>query len=98
MSSNPVVVRNLIKERQKYLFRSLLTEKRPSRKTWSFFNDVCLRQMMLAVPMMTATPNDVCLTAHWSKHRIIATNGSNIIFAKQMHHIAVGDASFEFME
>ena len=29
------------------------------------------------------------------KHRIIATNGGNIIFAKQMHHIAAGDASFE---
>ena len=60
-----------------------------------FLNDVCLRQMMLAAPMMTASPNDVCLTAHWGKHRIIATNGSNIIFAKQMHHIAAGDASFD---
>jgi len=30
----------------------------------------------------------------YGKHRIIATNGSNIIFAKQMHHIAAGDASF----
>ena len=29
-----------------------------------FLNDVCLRQMMLALPMMTATPNDACLTAH----------------------------------
>ena len=38
-----------------------------------FLNDVCLRQMMLAVPMMTATPNDVCLRAHKGKHRIIAT-------------------------
>jgi len=28
--------------------------------------------MMLAAPMMTATPNDVCLTAHWGKHRITA--------------------------
>ena len=60
-----------------------------------FLNDVCLRQMMLATPMMTASPNDVCLTAHCGKHRIIATEGSNIIFAKQMHHIAVGDASFD---
>jgi len=31
----------------------------------------------------------------YGKHRIIATNGSNIIFAKQMHHIAAGDASFD---
>jgi hypothetical protein len=30
------------------------------------------------------------------KHRIIATNGSNIIFAKQMHHIAAGDASLRY--
>jgi len=29
--------------------------------------------------MMTASPNDVCLTAHDGKHRIIATIGSNII-------------------
>jgi len=28
--------------------------------------------MMLATPMMTASPNDVCLTAHNGKHRIIA--------------------------
>ena len=47
-----------------------------------FLNDVCLRQMMLASSMMTASPNDACLTAHYGKHRIIATNGSNIIFAK----------------
>ena len=60
-----------------------------------FLNDVCLRQMMLAPPMMTASPNDVCLTAHDGKHHIIATKGSNIIFAKQMHHIAAGDASFD---
>jgi len=30
----------------------------------------------------------------FGKHRIIANEMSNIIFAKQMHHIAVGDASF----
>ena len=51
--------------------------------------------------MMTASPNDVryandvCLRAHRGKHRIIATKGSDIIFAKQMHHIAEGDASFK---
>ena len=45
--------------------------------------------------MMTATPNDVCLTAHCGKHRIIATNGSNIILIEAkniispqaMHHL-----------
>jgi hypothetical protein len=31
-----------------------------------FLNDVCVRQMMLAPPMMTATPNDECLMAHWA--------------------------------
>jgi len=46
--------------------------------------------------MMTASPNDVCLAAHWGKHRITrGTQWSNIIFAKQMHHIAAGDASFD---
>ena len=50
---------------------------------------------MLATPMMTATPNDVCLTAHDGKHRIIATIGSNIILSgakniispQAMHHL-----------
>jgi hypothetical protein len=32
----------------------------------------------------------------YGKHRIIATNGGNIIFAKQMHHIAIGDASLRY--
>ena len=58
-------------------------------------NDVCLRQMMTATPNDVRFANDVCLTAHWGKHRIIATSGSNIIFAKQMHHIAIGDASLK---
>ena len=31
-----------------------------------FLNDVCLRQLVLATPMMTALPNDACLTAHWA--------------------------------
>ena len=60
-----------------------------------FLNDVCLWQMMLAVPMMTATPNDVCLTAHKGKHRIIATRcgatsyfrSECIISPQAMHHL-----------
>ena len=60
-----------------------------------FLNDVCLWQMMLATPMMTASPNDACLRAHRGKHRIIATKGSNIILSKAkniispqaMHHL-----------
>jgi len=52
--------------------------------------------MMLATPMITATPNDVCLTAHWGKHRITrGTKWSNIIFSEAkniispqaMHHL-----------
>ena len=60
-----------------------------------FLNDVCLRQMMLAVPMMTASPNDVCLTAHRGKHRIIAERSEAtsylrskcIISPQAMHHL-----------
>ena len=59
-----------------------------------FLNDVCLRQMMTATPNDVRFANDVCLRAHMGKHRIIASTTSNIIFAKQMHHIAAGDASF----
>ena len=50
---------------------------------------------MLATPMMMAAPNDACLAAHCGKHRIIATNGSNIILSEAkniispqaMHHL-----------
>ena len=61
-----------------------------------FFNDVCLRKMMLALPMMTASPNDAWLRhILWQTSHHCETKWSNIIFAKQMHHIAAGDASFE---
>ena len=46
------------------------------------------RQMMTLTLMMTAWPNDVAYANFLSKHRIIASEMSNIIFAKQMHHIA----------
>ena len=39
-------------------------QKHCESSAFVFGNDVCLRQMMLALPMMTAAPNDVCLTAH----------------------------------
>jgi len=55
----------------------------------AFFNDVCLRQMMLASPMMTPTPNDAWLRhILWQTSHHCETQWSNIIFAKQMHHIA----------
>ncbi|MBQ7315225.1 MAG: hypothetical protein IJW83_04385, partial [Clostridia bacterium] len=34
-----------------------------------FLNDVCLRQMMLALPMMTASPNDA-----WLRHILWQTS------------------------
>ena len=59
-----------------------------------FLNDVCLRQMMLASPMMTASPNDVCLAAHWAnitslRHEV---EQHHFEFSKK-HHIDVGAAS-----
>ena len=74
------------------------TKKEPlSTKTKVLFlNDVCLRQMM------TASPNDVrCANDAWLRHiwrqtsHHCGTQWSNIIFAKQMHHIAAGDASLK---
>ena len=70
-------------------------EKHFVRSAFLFGNDVCLRQMMLALPMMTAAPNDVCLTAHWGKHRIIAARSGAtsflrskcIISPQAMHHL-----------
>ena len=47
-----------------------------------FLNDVCLRQMMLASPMMTATPNDVWLCyILWQTSHHCETKWINIIFA-----------------
>ena len=52
--------------------------------------------MMLAPPMMTASPNDAWLRhILWQPSHHCGTQWSNIIFAKQMHHIAAGDASFD---
>ena len=61
-----------------------------------FLNDVCLRQMMWASPNDVRFANDVWL-CHilWQTSHHCETKWSNIIFAKQMHHIAVGDASFD---
>jgi len=43
--------------------------------------------MMLATPMMTATPNDVCLTAHWAN---IASLRNEV----EQHHICEANASY----
>ncbi|MBQ3483390.1 MAG: hypothetical protein IJA78_04360 [Clostridia bacterium] len=62
-------------------------------------NDVCLRQMMLASPMMTATPNDV-----WLRHILGQTSHhcdqreQHHFERGEKHHIAVGDASFDKIE
>ena len=47
----------------------------------AFFNDVCLRQMMLASPMMTASPNDV-----WLRHILLQT--SHHCERSEQHHYA----------
>ena len=38
--------------------------------------------------MMTASPNDVCLRAHKGKHRIIASETSNIILSEAKNIIS----------
>ena len=50
--------------------------KKPRSKERGFFNDVCLRQMMLA------SPNDVALLMFMCKHCIIATPGSNLMMQR----------------
>ena len=51
-----------------------------------------LRQMM-TLSLIMFPSEMMCGFATFGKHRIIANEMSNIIFAKQMHHIAAGDAS-----
>jgi hypothetical protein len=47
-----------------------------------FLNDVCLRQMMLALPMMTASPNDAWLRhILWQTSHHCGTQWSNIILS-----------------
>jgi len=48
--------------------------------------------MMFASRMMCG------FATFYGKHRIIATNGSNIIFATQTHHVAAGDTSLKYPE
>ena len=61
-----------------------------------FLNDVCLRQMMLALPMMTASPNEA-----WLRHILWQTSHhcdqreQHHFERSEKHHIAVGDASFD---
>jgi hypothetical protein len=43
--------------------------------------------MMLATPMMTASPNDVCLTAHWA-------NIASLRNVVEQHHICEANASY----
>ena len=52
--------------------------------------------MMLAPPMMTASPNDVCLTAHWANIASLQSEVEQHHFERsEKHHIAAGDAPFE---
>ena len=63
----------------------------------SIFNDVCLWQMMLATPMMTASPNDAWL-CHilWQTSHHCEWNEQHHFERSEKHHIAIGDASFTF--
>jgi len=60
-------------------------------------NDVCLRQMMLAPPMMTASPNDA-----WLRHILWQTSHhcdqreQHHFERSEKHHIAAGDASLRY--
>ena len=57
-----------------------------------------LRQMMLATPMMTATPSDVCLTAHWANIASLRNEVEQHHFERsEKHHIATGDGSLIYM-
>jgi len=48
--------------------------------------------MMLVSPMMTATPNDVCLTAHWANIASLRNEVEQHHFERsEKHHIAAGD-------
>ena len=64
-----------------------------------FLNDVCLRQIMLATPMMTASPNDA-----WLRHILWQTSHhcdqreQHHFERSEKHHIAAGDASFDRQE
>ena len=53
--------------------------------------------MMLATPMMTASPNDVCLTAHWANIASLRNEVEQHHFERsEKHHIAAGDTSLRY--
>jgi hypothetical protein len=61
----------------------------------AFFNDVCLRQMMLAPPMMTASLM-MCALRHIGANIASLRNEveQHHFGRSEKHHIAEGDASF----
>ena len=76
-------------------------KKRLVNQTSLFFlNDVCLWQMMTALPNDVRFANDVCLKAHYGKHCFIATlSGATsylqskcIISPQAMHHFMIYEA------
>ena len=56
-----------------------VTKKKLTAKAVSFFNDVCLAANDVGCANDVPYGNDVASLMFWGKHRIIATNGSNII-------------------
>ena len=59
---------------------------------FAFGKMMSLSLMMFPSEMMSAPPNVV------GKHHIIARKTSNIMFAKQMHHVAAGDISLKYAD
>ena len=75
-------------------------EKSHSLTRMAFFNDVCLRQMMLASPNDVRCANDVCLAAHWANIASLRPTGATsylrskcIISPQAMHHLKIYKAS-----
>ena len=63
-----------------------------------FLNDVCLRQMMLATPVMTASPNDARLRhILWQTSHHCDRREQHHFERSEKHHIAAGDASFDIL-
>ena len=96
ISLKSVWVRILNANRKNIFFVAFIQKNALLSTDKGAFFEWCLpvTQMMLATPMMTSTPNDVCLTAHCGKHRIIAERSgatsylqSKCIMSPQaMHH------------
>ena len=64
------------------------SQKKALAQASAFFNDVCLRQMMMATPNDVRFANDVCLAAHFKAN--IASLRNKV----EQHHICEANASY----